>query len=160
MGRRADNVIQFIELACTKEDGSPLLLSQWQKDYIQACYPGEPAQPRTITNAIQSTARKNGKSSLGSALLITHTVGPEAIPGSSVRAVATTKRQAGFLFKHMQRMVEAKEELRTRMEIKQSTMSMWCMETGVNYETMASRVGASHGDNVIQRNYTNTDIAS
>ena len=148
MGRRADNVIRFIELACTKEDGSPLLLSPWQKDYIQACYPGEPASPRTITNAIQSTGRKNGKSSLGSALLITHTAGPEAIPGSSVRAVATTKRQAGFLFKHMVRMVEAKEELRTRMEIKASTMSMWCMETGVSYETMAARVGASHGDNV------------
>ena len=148
MAKRADNIIEWIQEFCTFEDGSRFILAPWQKKFIRAMYPGRPKAVRKVRRGVLSTARKNGKSSLMAALALVHLVGPEARPGTSIRTVATTLRQAGFVYKHMARMVERDPDLSQLIELKDSTMSMMCPDNMVGYETIASRATSAHGDNI------------
>ena len=146
MGKRADNVRDFIEGFCTLKDGSPFIVQSWQMDFLRGLYPDKPGAPRTVTRGCLSTGRKNGKTTFISALKLCHVVGPEASPGGRVRSVATTLRQAAFSFKHMRRMVLASEHLKKRIEIRNSSHSLWCMKNGVGYEAVGSIASASQGD--------------
>ena len=148
MGKRAENVREFIETYCSIEGGAPLPVEEWQMDFLKAVYPGRPGAKRKVTRGILSTGRKNSKTTFIAGICLAHIVGPEAKPGTSVRAVATSWRQAGFLFKAMRRMVEAHPQLAKRIEIKVSTKSMICLNNGVEFETLTSRASTSQGDNV------------
>ena len=102
---RAVNVRDFIEAYCTKEDGAPLSVEPWQFDWLQGVYPDPPDSERTVTRGLLTCGRKNGKTTFLAGVAIAHVRGPEAIPGTYVRTVATSRRQAGFLYEHMTRMV-------------------------------------------------------
>ena len=148
MGKRADNVCEFIEAFCSIKPGVYLKLEPWQIDFLQGLYPDKPGAERTVTRGLLTCGRKNAKTTLMAALGIVHSSGPEAIPGTEIRAVATSIRQAGFTYAHMVRMIQDDPDLNAVYEITESKESLWCTENYVGYETISSRVSSSHGDDV------------
>lgn len=149
MGKRADNVIEFIETFCTlKETGKPFLLEPWQRKIVRGVYPDRVGGERTITRGVVSTARKNAKTIFAAAQILAHLTGPEAIPGTGIIGVATSIKQARHLFGHASRMVRAHPQLRKRIEIKASEKSMLHKDKMITYETLSSRAATAHGENI------------
>ena len=80
---RAKRVIDFIENLTVPSgtgQGKPIVLRQWQRQFIIDVYAPNDKGVRRVRRAIFSVARKNGKTMLIAALVLAHLVGPEAIP--------------------------------------------------------------------------------
>ena len=88
---RAARVIAFIERYCVTPDGAqvgqPLVLAEFQKDFIRDVYDN----PAGTRRAILSVSRKNGKSGLIAGLLLAHLVGPEAKQNSQIVSGAMSR---------------------------------------------------------------------
>ena len=95
---RAARIITFIERYCRTPDGEhvgkPLVLAEFQKDFIREVYDN----PAGTRRAILSVSRKNGKTGLIAGLLLAHLVGPEAKLNSQLVSGAMSRDQAGLVF--------------------------------------------------------------
>ena len=108
---RAARIIEFIERYCVTPEGAsvgqPLVLAEFQKDFIRQVYDN----PAGTRRAILSVSRKNGKSGCIAALLLAHLVGPEAKQNSQLVSGAMSRDQAALVFKLASDMVRLSPEL-------------------------------------------------
>jgi phage terminase large subunit-like protein len=94
---RGEKVIAFIELLVVPEGdkvGQPIVLEQFQKDFILAIYDN----PDGTLEAFLSIARKNGKTALIACILLAHICGPEARLNSQVVSGARSRDQAALVW--------------------------------------------------------------
>lgn len=121
---RAQAVIDFIEtLRCPDgaHAGDPLVLRQWQKDFIVSVYaPTDASGLRLVREAILSIPRKNGKSALVAGICLAHLCGPEAVRNGQIYSLSVDREQAAILFKYAAAMVYADEELAARLNVIES----------------------------------------
>lgn len=118
---KADKVIKFIERYCRhskgKYAGKPLLLTLRQKAQISVVFGiiHKETGFRKYTKAINIEARKNGKSTVASAIGLYMMVG-DGEGGSEVYSVATKKDQAKIIWNEAKRMVNKSPSLRKRIK--------------------------------------------
>jgi phage terminase large subunit-like protein len=93
-----EKIIAWIEATCRVPEGAlvgqPIQLMDWQRDAILKIYDN----PATTRRAIISVARKSGKTTFVSCLLLAHLVGPDALPNSQLYSAAQSRNQAALLF--------------------------------------------------------------
>lgn len=148
---RADRVIAFIECLTVPSGegaGGPFLLRPWQKRFIRDIY--EPIGldiRRVVRRAILSIARKNGKTALIAALVLTHLVGPEAIQNGEIYSAANDREQAAQVFKVAAQIVRADAELGALCKITDSTKTIACYGNGSFYRAISAEAGTKHGLN-------------
>src|SRR5262249_11800465 len=138
--KRAAAVIAFIECLTTpsgKNQGKPLKLAKWQKQFIRDIYEPHRSGRRVVRRAILSMARKNGKTALIAAIVLAHLVGPEAILHGEIYSAANDRDQAAIVFKFARQFVELEPELRSKIEIIQSTKTMLARRTGSVYRAIS-----------------------
>ncbi|ATB52726.1 terminase large subunit [Caldibacillus phage CBP1] len=118
--KRANHAIEFIENFCKhskgKMGGQPFILELWQKALVAAIFGfvHKIDGTRKYREVILIIARKNGKSTLGSAIgLYMQTADGE--PGPEVVSVATKKDQAKIIWSEAKRMVKKSPALRKRI---------------------------------------------
>lgn len=119
--RKANRPIEFIEKFCRHSKGKwankPLKLELWQKALIQAMYGfvDEDTRLRKYKKVILFIGRKNGKSTLASALGLYHmTADGEA--GSECYSVAVKKDQAKIVWEEAKRMIKKSPALKKRIK--------------------------------------------
>lgn len=119
--KKANRPIEFIEKFCRHSKGKwankPLKLELWQKALIQAMYGfvDKETRLRKYKKVILFIGRKNGKSTLASALGLYHlTADGEA--GSECYSVAVKKDQAKIVWDEAKRMVNKSPALRKRIK--------------------------------------------
>jgi phage terminase large subunit-like protein len=151
---RAQRVIDFIEKLIVPSGegaGKSFKLEKFQKDFIKDIY--TPAYKkkgnllRCVRRAILSLARKNGKSTLITGLVLAHLVGPEAELNGEIYSAATTKKQAGIIFKYAKQIVDADLELSSYIKIVDSTKTMVCYSNGSVYKVLCAEAGQQYGEN-------------
>ena len=108
---RANHALEFIENFCKhskgKWGGKPLILELWQKAFVAALFGFVHKIDRTrkYREALLIVARKNGKSTLSSAICLYLQVA-DGEPGAEIYAVATKEKQAKIVWLEAKKMVK------------------------------------------------------
>jgi phage terminase large subunit-like protein len=145
---RAENVIRFIETLRQPDGpqaGQLIRLQEWQKADIRAVYTRDENDERIVTLAIQSIARKNGKTVLVAGIMLAHLCGPEAIRFGQLYSLGVDRTQAGVLYKYARNMVLMDEELSERIEPVESRFELTDKISGSVYRALAADGKAHHG---------------
>ncbi|WHP40760.1 terminase large subunit [Lysinibacillus boronitolerans] len=119
--KRANHAIEFVENYCKhskgKWGGKAIELEIWQKAFIAAAFGfvHKIDQTRKYREILLVVARKNGKSTIASAIGLYLQIA-DGEPGAEVYAVATKKDQAKLVWLDAKRMVNKSPSLRKRMK--------------------------------------------
>ena len=119
--KKAKRPIEFIERFCKhskgKWAGHPVILELWQKALVEAMYGfvDKDTGLRKYKKVILFIGRKNGKSTLASALGLYHMVGAGE-GGAECYSVAVKKDQAKIVWEEARRMVKKSPALRKRIK--------------------------------------------
>lgn len=100
-----------------------------------------------MRRAILSIARKNGKTALIAALVLTHLVGPEAVQNGEIYSAANDREQAAQVFKVAAQIVRADPELQAMVRVVDSTKHIACYTNGSFYKAVSAEAGTKHGLN-------------
>lgn len=142
---RAERVIEFIQRYCLVPDGAqvgqPLVLDDFQKDFIRAIYDN----PAGTRRAILSVSRKNGKSGLIAGLLLAHLVGPEAKQNSQLVSGAMSRDQAALVFNLASKMVALSPKLTAIVRIVPSGKRLLGLPLNTEYKALAADGKTAHG---------------
>lgn len=142
---RAARVIEFIQRYCLVPDGArvgqPLVLDDFQKEFISAIYDN----PAGTRRAILSVSRKNGKSGLIAGLLLAHLVGPEAKQNSQLVSGAMSRDQAALVFNLASKMVQLSPMLSTIVRIVPSGKRLLGLPLNTEYKALAADSKTAHG---------------
>lgn len=144
---RATRVIRFIEgLSCTqgKGAGKPFRLRPWQKAIVRKVYDRE----RTVTEALMTCARKNGKTELAAALALCHLAGPEAVLRGEVFSAAQGRNEASRIFRSIEAFIMADEDLSARCNIQRFAKRIEVMHgpgAGSTFDALSSDASKAHG---------------
>lgn len=142
---RAARVIEFIQRFCVTPEGAsvgqPLVLAEFQKQFIRDVYDN----PAGTRRAILSIARKNGKSGLIAGLLLAHLVGPEAKQNSQIVSGAMSRDQAALVFNLACKMVQQSPKLAPLVRIIPSGKRLIGLPLNVEYKALAADGKTAHG---------------
>jgi phage terminase large subunit-like protein len=142
---RADRVIAFITKHCRapegKDVGKPLVLAEFQKNFIRAIYDN----PAGTRRAYLSIGRKNGKSGLIACLLLAHLVGPEAVENSQIVSGALSRDQASLVFELARKMVMHSPDLQKLVRVVPSGKRLIGLPMNVEYRALAAEGTTAHG---------------
>lgn len=118
---QGERVIRFVERFCRQSKGrwagQPLTLLEWQKDFLMRLFGWRrPGGLRRFARAYLEVAKKNGKSTMLSALAVYLLIGDkEGAPEVYLNAV--DREQASIIFDEAARMIEKSPELAGRLEV-------------------------------------------
>ena len=135
---RAERSMKFCEmyLHVADSDGksSRFKLEWFQEFFFYAAFDN----PHLTRKAIFSVSRKNGKSTLISAILLCFLVGPEAKLNAQIVSGAMSREQASIIFKQASQMVNLSPELRGLVKIIPSKKTLVGLPLGTEYKALAS----------------------
>ena len=142
---RGERVCKFIETYVRNPEGSligkPMHLEKFETDFILDIYDN-----RSITHtAILSMAKKNGKTSLIAALLLAHTVGPEAVLNSQIVSGARSRDQAAVVFELAAKMIQMDPDLSRVARVMPSGKRIVGLAKNVVYRALAADGSTAHG---------------
>jgi phage terminase large subunit-like protein len=142
---RAARVIEFITRFIVTPDGAqvgqPMVLAEFQKQFIRDVYDN----PHGTRRAILSVARKNGKSGLIAGLLLAHLVGPEAKQNTQIASGALSKEQAALVFNLACKMVQLSPKLSSLVKIIPSGKRLIGLPLNTEYKALAADGKTAHG---------------
>lgn len=146
---RGEKVIAFIETYCRAPEGElvgqPIVLEDFQKNFILDVYDGEIRRNRKTRRAILCIARKNGKTALIAALVLVHLVGPEAKQNSQIVSGAMSRDQAAAVFNLACKMINFSPELRGIVHIVPTLKKLVGRIMNTEYQALASDAKTKHG---------------
>lgn len=149
-GRPSGAIIAFahsLTVPGGKFVGKPLRLRPFQIAFIRDCYNNlYDDGRRKIRQAVLSIARRGGKTLLASVLLLCHLVGPMRRMNSTVVSAATTRKQAGIVFKFVASMVRMNKTLSSKLKIVDSTKVIVNFSTNSSYEAISAEAGGAFGE--------------
>jgi phage terminase large subunit-like protein len=145
-----DKIVEDIETFCTISrdgyagpGGSPMVLREWQTQLIRRLFARRPDGRLRHRTGLIGLPRKNGKSSLGSALALDGLLfGGE---GAEVYSAAAEEKQARIVFSETKRMVQAKLDLLPEIEILRDVISD--PSTGSIYRVLTAKAPTKEGLN-------------
>jgi phage terminase large subunit-like protein len=147
-----EKMVKFIEtLRQPTGDGvgAPMKLMQFQKEMISEVYGNlNPEGNRIVNEAVLSIGRKNGKSSLCSAIVLCHFFLPElSITNQEILLLAWTREQAGALFKSIAEFIKLDEELIHDFSISDSRKTIKHIISGGECRIESAEAASLHGRN-------------
>jgi phage terminase large subunit-like protein len=148
---RVKAVIDYIELLTIPSGvgaGGPFVLRPWQRRFINKVYgPRTKIGLRKVRRAIDSMARKNGKTALIAALVLVHLDGPEWEYNGEIYSAANEREQAGIVFKYVYQMIEVEPELSDHLKVVKSTKTIVNFQNGSTYKALSADAGSKFGLN-------------
>src|SRR5690606_24893495 len=142
---RAEAVIEFVHRYCVTPEGAavgtPLVLADFQRDFIRAVYDN----PAGTRRALLSVARKSGKSTLIAALLLAHLIGPEAKLNAQLVSGAMSRDQAALVFRAASQMVALNPKLAKLVRIVPSGKRLIGLPLNTEYRALAAEGKTAHG---------------
>lgn len=146
----ADRAVKVIERLCRHSigewAGKPFKLESWQRDdIVRPLFGWKRADgTRRYRIVFVSMGRKNGKSTLASAIAVL-LLFADLEAGAQVYSAAADREQAAIVFDEAKRFVEASPELAKRAEVLKR--SIYVPASGSVYRTLSKDSGTKHGLN-------------
>lgn len=110
-GQRAVDFLRSLKHPKSRHPDRDFQLDPWQEKIVRQIYgPCDEDGNRIVRQVIMLLPRGNRKTSLGAALALLHTMGPEAVPGGEVLTAAADRKQAKLAFTEAQSIIQAGSE--------------------------------------------------
>lgn len=107
-GQRAVDFLCSLKHPKSRLPGKAFQLDAWQEDIVRRIYgPCDEFGNRIVRNVVILLPRGNRKTSLGAALSLLHTSGPEAVPNGEVIFAAADQKQAKIGFREVEGIISA-----------------------------------------------------
>jgi len=107
-GERAVQFLRGLKHPKSRLPDKSFQLDPWQEKIVRQIYgPCDDQGRRIVRNVVMLLPRGNRKTSLGAALSLLHTIGPEAVPGGEVLFAASDQKQAKIGFRETEGIVSA-----------------------------------------------------
>jgi phage terminase large subunit-like protein len=145
---RAERVIRFIEgLPITSgiHAGRRFVLRDWQRTIVRAWYRTDRAGHRLVRQGLLSMGKKNGKTSLCAALVVTHLVGPEVERRGQIVAAASDRDQSSLIFDEVVAFLLARREFANRVNIQRHSKIIEDLQSGTKFRALSSDAAKAHG---------------
>lgn len=124
----------------------PLRLRKFQIEWIRAIYnPLTDDDLRLVRQAILSVARRNGKTLLAAVLVLVHLVGPFKRANATIVSAATTRKQAGVVFRYVRDMVRINPILAELLKVNESGKHIFHKWDGSFYEAISAEATSQFG---------------
>ncbi|CCB65399.1 terminase large subunit [Hyphomicrobium sp. MC1] len=107
-GQRAVDYLRTLKHPKSPLKDKAFQLDPWQEEIVRKIYgPRDADGRRIVRNVIMLLPRGNRKTSLGAALTLLHTDGPEAVSGGEVILAAGDQKQAKIAFREIEGIIRA-----------------------------------------------------
>lgn len=149
---RANKVCAFVELLPhvkgSRWAGDPIRLQPWQSFILGSVFGWVRKKNglRRFRTAYIEVPRKNGKSSIGSAVAL-YMLTEDGEPGAEVYSAATTRDQAKVVFGDAQQMARMTPELREHYGLSVNAHNLNVIATGSKFEALSAEAGTLDGLN-------------
>jgi phage terminase large subunit-like protein len=149
-GKPSGEVIAFahaLVVPAGKHVNTALRLRKFQIEWIRAVYNrmDENTGQRVVKQAVLSVARRNGKTLLAAVILLAHLAGPFKRANATIVSAATTRKQAGIVFRFVKDMVRVNPFLQKAVKVIDSTKRIVHRLDGSTYEAIAAEAGGQFG---------------
>ncbi|GHA11368.1 terminase [Devosia pacifica] len=145
-GERAVKFIKALKHPKSTAPGRAFQLARWQERIVRRIYGDVDANgKRRVRHAVILLPRGNRKTSLGAALGLLHTFGPEKVPLGEAVVGASDQKQASIAFDEAIGIVEATKGLARVAKLRPSIKTFSYPTKGAKFEALSSDAGTQHG---------------
>lgn len=146
-GQRAVNFLRILKHPKSRLPGKAFDLPDWQERIVRRIYgPCHEDGRRIVRTVVILLPRGNRKTSLGSALGLLHTIGPESIPGGECLFAASDRKQARIGFEEAMGIVQSfPDDMVRKLRLVDSKNRIQNLKKGAFLEAISNDAGTHHG---------------
>lgn len=145
-GERAVRALRALRHPKSRLPRQAFHLPDWMERIVRRIYgPVTDTGRRQVRNVVILLPRGNRKTSLGAALGLLHTIGPEKEPGGQALFAAADRKQARIAFEEAVGIVRAHKQVAAATDIVDSKNRITHRRTGAILEAIAAEAGTQHG---------------
>jgi len=145
-GERAVRFLRALKHPKSRLPGKAFQLDDWQERIVRQIYgPCHDDGRRIVRTAVVLLPRGNRKTSLGAALALLHTFGPERVPGGQSVAAAADRKQARLSFEEALAIVQEVPALTAAAHVQDARNRLTHPKSGAVFEAISSEAGTQHG---------------
>ncbi|MFS8124207.1 terminase large subunit [Rhizobium sp. BR 250] len=144
-GERAVQFLRKLKHPKSTLPGYAFQLDMWQERIVRRIYgPRHPDGRRIVRTVAMMLPRGNRKTSLGAALALLHTIGPENLPGGECMVAASDRSQARIAFQESYNIIEA-GGWTSKLHLVDSKNRIRNPKTGAFFEAISADARTAHG---------------
>lgn len=145
-GERAMRFLRFLRHPKSKNSGHAAQWDPWQERIIRRIYgPCREDGRRQVRVVYLQVGRGNRKTSLGGALCLLHTFGPERIAGGQALGAAADRKQARIAFEEAGAIIAATPELSRAARVQDFKNRIVHPKSGAVYEAISADAATQYG---------------
>lgn len=145
-GDRAVRFLRLLRHPKSRLPGRAFDLPSWQERIVRRIYgPVDDRGRRIVRTVFMLLPRGNRKTSLGAALALLHTFGPERVPGGQAIAAAADRKQARIAFEEALGIVREVPQIAGASKPVDSRNRLHHPKSGATFEAISSDAGRQHG---------------
>ncbi len=145
-GERAVKFLRVLKHPKSRAPNKAFELSDWQERIVRKIYgPCHEDGRRIARTVVMLLPRGNRKTSLGAALGLLHTIGPESVPGGECIFAASDRKQARIGYDESMGIIKSDERIESRMRLVDSKNRFVNPKSGAFLEAISCDAGTQHG---------------
>ncbi len=145
-GERAVKFLRILKHPKSTRDDKAFQLDPWQERIVRAIYgPRHPDKRRIVRTVAMMLPRGNRKTSLGAALALLHTVGPESTLGGECMVAASDRSQARIAYAEAYSIIEAEARFEGKLRLTDSKNRIQNEKTKAFFEAISADARTAHG---------------
>ena len=145
-GQRAVDFLRVLKHPKSRAQGRAFQLPEWQERIVRRIYgPCHPDGRRIVRNVTLLLPRGNRKTSLGAALGLLHTFGPERIDGGQIICAAADRKQARIAFDEAQGIIRQDKRIAAAMAFRDYRNQIEHKKSKAVLEAISCDAGTQHG---------------
>lgn len=145
-GQRAVDFLRILKHPKSRLPGRAFDLPEWQERIVRRIYgPCHPDGRRIVRNVVMLLPRGNRKTSLGAALGLLHTIGPEQINGGQVVCAASDREQARIAYEEAAGICLADRRISSKLRFVDSHHRFEHPKSGTRLRAISCDAGRQHG---------------
>ncbi len=145
-GQRAVDFLRFLRHPKSRAPNRALTLDPWLERIVRRIYgPCHPDGRRIVRTVVALVPRGNRKTTLGAALALLHTFGPERVPSGQVLAAAADRKQARLSYEEALGVVQATPPLAAAAQPQDFKNRLRHPKSGAVFEAISADADTQHG---------------
>lgn len=145
-GQRAVDFLRLLKHPKSRLPGRAFDLPEWQERIVRRIYgPCHPDGRRVVRTVVMLLPRGNRKTSLGAALGLLHTIGPERIPGGQAVCAASDREQARIAYEEAAGICLADRRISSKLRFVDSRHRFEHPKSGTRLRAISCDAARQHG---------------
>lgn len=145
-GERAVNFLRHLKHPKSLRKGKQFALDPWMERIIRRIYgPRHEDGTRIVKTVFAMIPRGNRKTTLGAALTLLHSIGPERVPGGQVICAAADKKQARIAFEEAVSVIREDRRLIPLIDAQDYRNRLTDKRSGTVVEAISADAKTQHG---------------